>query len=545
MIRRDWRFLRPWLKQAKGTRWSLLLGLLLALATALFGIGLLSLSGWFITAAALYVAFDIYSPGAGIRFFAIARTVSRYVERLANHDVVLALQARWRVALFKRLQTQPLGRLLRLRVADAVQQLTRNLDALDNLLLRLLLPGLVFTIASLLLALFWSFYNPVLAVLAIGGWLAVLLFSVRLAATTRTLAVQQLRVAERLRRRAMNTTESITELMAWNVYPDYEQALLQQADRQERLDNRQLLLQHRCLYKVEMFAQLLFLLVLGLVMTEFEQGQLTSAEVIMLLLSAFAWQELATELPTQWGGYGKTLAAAKRLLSFAGQNEQEPATDAAYPGSNKLALVLEQVRVMQAGRMVVDNVSAHLQAGKVHWIQGASGIGKTTLAEAIMGWRPLHSGSVSLRPAASTDAHVGYLTQQSEMFDDTLRANLNPSRQRLSDEDYWQVLKLLELDSLISSLPLALDTLVGSRGVMFSGGQRRRLALARVLLQNRPILLLDEPFAGLERPLAKRLLERLVKAYPDKTWLIISHIGPQQLNSPNVPDGERIQLASN
>ncbi|MCA1768150.1 MAG: hypothetical protein LC639_08145, partial [Idiomarina sp.] len=104
----DWRLLKPWLKQLGSYRIQLLLGIALALATALFGVGLLSLSGWFITASALYIGFDIYTPGGGIRFFAIARTVSRYLERLLNHDLVLKLQAHWRVALFRLLQKTPL-----------------------------------------------------------------------------------------------------------------------------------------------------------------------------------------------------------------------------------------------------------------------------------------------------------------------------------------------------------------------------------------------------------------------------------------------------
>ncbi len=172
MIKRDWCLLKPWLKQLSSYRLHLVIGITLALATALFGIGLLSLSGWFITAAALYVGFDIYTPGGGIRFFAVARTVSRYFERLLNHDLVLKLQARWRVALFRLLQKTPLHKTLNFRVSDTVQQLTRNLNAMDNLLIRLVMPALVFILASLLLLVFWSFYNTGLSLMLISGALA-------------------------------------------------------------------------------------------------------------------------------------------------------------------------------------------------------------------------------------------------------------------------------------------------------------------------------------------------------------------------------------
>ena len=542
MIKRDWQLLKPWLKQLKSARLQLVVGLALAVATALFGIGLLSLSGWFITAAALYTAFDIYTPGAGIRFFAIARTLSRYIERLVNHDMVLKLQARWRIALFKRLKQQAMAQLASLRVADGVQNLTRNLDAMDNLLLRLIAPVIVFVAATLSLTVFWYLYIPAAALALVLAMALVLLVSGRMAAITRRLALQQLQSSERLRRQAMALTESVTELVAWDAYAAQQQSLLKQARRQEQLDDQQLALQHRALWLVELLSHVIFLVTVILSSLAFQAGNLSAAEMIMLVLSALVWQELAADLPSQWGGYGKTLAAARRLLTDGQSSQVSPQGKAVHKANHTATLTLNQVSVMRNQRLLIKPVSACFETGAVHWLQGPSGLGKSSLAEAIMGWLPTAGGKITLSNGTEISSQVNFLTQKTEILDGTVRENLNPAQRPLSEEDIWSVLKSVELDVVINTLPKALDSLLGARGITLSGGQLRRLALARVLLQGRPIMLLDEPFAGLERDLAKRMLENMVSANKDKLWLIISHIGPQQLDHPNVPEGKRIEL---
>ena len=542
MNHRDWQYLKPWLKQLRSVRLQIFIGLGLATATALFGIGLLSLSGWFITAAALYTAFDIYTPGAGIRFFAVTRPLSRYVERLINHDAVLKLQARWRVALFKRLQGRSLASLAPLRVADGVQYLARNLDAMDNLLLRLMAPMLVFVLSSCLLILFWGIYIPSAAIALAIAALLVLFVSARMAKQARALAMQQLQSTQRLRRQSMAFTESATELLAWGAYKTHRQALLKQAQRQEQLDDKQLAMQHKTLWLVEIFSHSVFLLAVILSGFAFESGMISSADMIMLVLSALAWQEIAAELPSQWGGYGKTVAAAKHLLANEASVQKPVKSHSSKSLKKAISLTLDNISVKRGKRVLIRPVSAQFKPGYVHWLNGPSGLGKSSLAEAIMGWLPCFTGKITLSQGADVDNHISFLTQRTEVLDGSIRENLNLSHQPIGDEELWAVLQLVELDNVVRALPESLNTLVGARGVMLSGGQLRRLVLARVLLQGRPIILLDEPFAGLERQLAKRMLENIVAAYKDKTWIIISHLGPNELDNPKIPQGETVVL---
>lgn len=541
-MHRDWQQLKPWVKQLKRLKAQLTVGLGLAIATALFGVGLLSLSGWFITAAALYSAFDIYTPGAGIRFFAIARTVSRYLERIVNHDLVLKLQARWRVALFKRLAGQPMARLASLRIADGVQNLTRNLDAMDNLLLRLIVPAITFVMSSAVIAILWMIYVPLAAIALVLVVFSIIAVSWSMARTTRRLAVQQLLSTYRLRRQSMAITESITELLAWDAYDHHQQLLLNQAQQQAQWDERQLAAQHRASWLVDLLSHGLLLTLITVSSIAYEANMMSSAELIMLVLSALAWQELAGELPAQWGGYGATVAAAKRLLNNRQSESSSPVLPQITQSQQCTTLSLDGVSVARAGRVLIRPISVIFEPGAVHWLRGPSGLGKSSLADAIMGWLPLARGQITVSRDISVDETVGLLTQHTEVLDSSVKDNLNPAQQPFSDEALWAVLRLVELDTVIKRLPQSLNTVVGARGVLLSGGQLRRLALARVLLQQRPILLLDEPFAGLERDLAKRVLEQCVSAYPTATWIVISHIGPEQLGWPKVPIGKQVQL---
>lgn len=545
MSTRDWRALKPWLKQLQPLKLQWIIGLLLALVTALFGVGLLSLSGWFITAAALYSAFDIYTPGAGIRFFAIGRTLSRYVERLINHDVVLKLQARWRVALYRRLQASTFAGLKLMRVADGVQHLTRNLDAMDNLLLRLLAPAVTFLLASVAVFTFWLFYIPAAALALLIVAVLVLVFGLSMAKRTRRIAIQQLQATQRLRRRAMATTEGITELLAWDVYRDNQQALLSQAQRQEQLDDQQLVAQHRTLWWVDLLTHGLFFIVVIICGVAYETHDVSRAELVMLVLSALAWQELAADIPSQWGGYGKTVAAAERLLA-----EGKPvATSATASHQSSCAedtqLVLKQLSVARHQRQLFQPISVTFEIGTVNWLSGPSGLGKSSLAQVIMGWLKPFSGCVCLTDGGDVSANTSYLTQQTEVLDGTVRENLNPSHSNKDDDELWRVLAIVELDQVIKKLPAGLEQVIGSSGIMLSGGQLRRLVLARVLLQGRTIMLLDEPFAGLEHELAQRILKRMVLTFPNKIWLIISHIGPEALAVSELPGGQVVRLTAN
>ncbi|MBA1145848.1 thiol reductant ABC exporter subunit CydC, partial [Ectothiorhodospiraceae bacterium WFHF3C12] len=213
--------LKPYLR-IMGRYWRrLLLGAALMFATTAAAVGLLALSGWFITATAVTavllgagaaVAFDIYVPGAGIRFFALARTVSRYFERLYNHDTVLRLLSLLRRNVYAGLTRLDAATLGRLRSAEVLNRLTADIDALDELYLRGLLPPLVAVVAVLTLTGGLALFHPALGLLAggilLGGLLVAGLISAARAARSSREAVQAM---TELRVRVLDLVQGLAE----------------------------------------------------------------------------------------------------------------------------------------------------------------------------------------------------------------------------------------------------------------------------------------------------------------------------------------------
>ncbi|MGM0629856.1 MAG: ATP-binding cassette domain-containing protein, partial [Pseudomonadota bacterium] len=368
-----------------------------------------------------------------------------------------------------------------------------------------------------------------------------------LAVKSRKLAVKSLRHQQRLRDNAMNFADSVTELSAWGCYDQQTAKVLNKSETLEQLEIEQLQLQQRTQWITDVIAQLVALLVLILALVQFKQGQIGAAEVIMLALSALAWQELASELPMQWAGYGNTLAAGRRLLEPKTSKQAGESGRSGKPENkgqaSAVTIQINELTVWRQQRPLFKNLNISFEPGLVHWVEGASGIGKSTLAEVLMGLYPDNwvKGEITTQPDVCLLNEASYLTQETEIFDASVRDNLNLKRLPLAEMRYWKVLKLVHLDEKIASLADRLDTRIGPRGVQLSGGQLRRLALARVLLQDKPVVILDEPFAGIERHLVKDILERLVAEKDDKTWVIISHVSVDEINA-EIPVGQRLIL---
>ena len=510
---------QPWLKSFYDHRWQWMFGFALALVTIIAGIGLLALSGWFITASALFITVNIYAPGSGIRFFAVTRTVARYVERLVNHDLVLKIQARWRIAWFKYFQRDAYQGLARFRVAHAIQGLTRHIEAMDNLWLRLAMPTITTAAVSLCFAIWFSFYSLALAGIVIATWLAASWAISRLATYSLLQAVSVEKYQQRMRSRGMALTESMEETLAWQQFEKQSQSISEYSAKTERAFNAEQQRTHRIKLYLEWLTHgaivAIYLLALQLFADSAEQ--VSTAEVVMLLLAALAWQELLLELPQQWQSYGRTALASRRLLAKTTGDESV----ASVIQSDDGALSFQAVSVYRQGRQLFNPMSCSAQAGQWLWLSAPSGEGKSTLLNATAGMHHAVDGVIAVPELA----RFSYLTQHTDVLDDTIFNNLTLGRE-ISEQRLWTVLEWVELAERIRQLPAQLHTPIGEQGVRLSGGQYRRLALARALVEEAPLLILDEPFSGLESALAERITMRLMRVCPQTIVLVASHHVP-------------------
>lgn len=499
-------------------------GILCATMTVLAGIALLGLSGWFITATAIAglsvstaIVFDVFMPAAGIRFLAILRTGTRYLERLVTHDATLAILAALREKLFRSWARPAAASALLKRPARLLFRLTADIDALDSLYLRVLVPAgaalVTALVAGLALGLMHPFFGLIVALtlLLVG-------LGLPLVASRRSERPMRRRAkgTEALRARTVDLVAGQTELiMAGRMYA--QNSSLMRADSyiasSDRVLNRIEILTGTGLGILHAGLLAGGLIGVGLLM----QAGLINAPVaalgILIILGAMepfvALRRGAMEL-------GRTIMAARRVGPALEAAEALTMLPLPEPGS---AVVLNHVTVCYEGSTVnaLDGINLNIRSGERVAVIGTSGAGKSTLFNVLAGEIPAKSGTVAVVP-------VRLLTQRTELFKDSLRNNLKLAKPDATDADLNAALEAAGLGEFMKSQPEGLDTLLGEGGLGLSGGQARRLALARLFLTDTPLWLLDEPTEGLDQATAEDVLSRLNEQAKGRTLLIATHV---------------------
>ncbi|MEF9417951.1 thiol reductant ABC exporter subunit CydC [Xanthomonas citri] len=518
--------------------WRLLLSAVLVLVTMLAGVGLLGLSGSFLTAAALAgvagmgTGFNFFSPSAGIRALTFARIVSRYGEKLIGHDATLRIARDLRVWFFRRALPLAPGRLSATRTGDLLARLMSDIGEVDGLSVRALAPlaallgiWLGGVVAAALIYLPAASLLLVLGVL-IGGLVP---WQVARGGAQR----EQLRAQQRttLRTQAFEGLEGAADLAAVHA----QGAWLQRSDAAaaavtggDRIQRRRLitgnLLHALCggLGLVGMLWLALGAAERGLIAAELAAGLVF---LTMALLEVWAGAGLALQ------ALQSARVAAGRLQAIVDQapSVSDPAHAIDVPRTGTLQLQQVSFAWPGSARPVLHALDLTLAPGERIAISGDSGSGKSTLSALLLRlWDPqagqLRYAGIDLRHVAQAQWHqrIAWLPQNAPVFAGSVRDNLLIGDATADDAALWQVLEQVRLGAWASANN-GLDTWVGENGATLSAGQARRLALARALLRDAPILLLDEPTDGLDVDTADALLRDLAAALGERSLAMITH----------------------
>ena len=523
--------LKPWLELIFKRPSRLVVGGLLILCTLLSGIALLAVSGWFITetalvglllAAGMAASINLYVPGGAIRFFAVSRTVFRYLERVYNHDTVLRLLTDIRVALFRRLSLATRSHRGELTAAQWLSRLTSDVDALDTLYLRLIAPTALAALVTFLVVLLAAVLFDVRTALLIGLMLlvALIIATVGVYLRTRHLASRQSDRQEALRSAVVEHIEGFAELTAAGRSGKHAARLMRQsrqvASEQARADTR--IGWH--LAGAHLLTNLAAVFALWAGFRLFQAGAVSGPVLVLLPITLLGLAEVYAMLPDAFGKLGATLASATRLNRDCHTNEP-----AVIAGNGNLpantALLAENLTVSHPGfAPLLTHFNLKVETGERIGILGYSGSGKSSLADTFAGILPSRGGLIYQNRV--------YLTQKTVLFEDTLKANLLLGSPSASDTDLWSILEQMELADRFASEPDQLDTWLGSAGNRLSGGEARRVALARVLLNPSPLVILDEPFTSLDADMRARISKRMENLLKGKTVISLAH-GPDAL----------------
>lgn len=513
--------------EAGGRR--MLLGAALSCATVLAGMVLLGLSGWFITATALAglasgaaLAFNVFMPSAGIRLLALGRTAGRYAERIVTHDATLAVLAALRERLLRGWARPQAAQALLRRPARLLFRLTQDIDALESIYLRVLVPAAAALGAALLAAGVLGSLDARLGAAAFA-WLVGCGGGAALLATRRARAAALRRALgmERLRAQAIDLVAGQTELAMTGQLPTQCQHIARTDARLARADDELHRIDTRCGWLHAVAGHLGVAGVLLAAGALVDAGALGAPLAALALLTALAALEPFQALRRGALEAGRSMLAARRLApQWAGPDLEQRAPRSGHAACDiEAAACLAGVEAGGAatGAPVLRGIDLRLAPGERVAVVGASGAGKSTLLSLVAGELPARAGTVQAQPCT-------WLTQRTELFQDSIRDNLRLADPAATDDRLWTALQASGLAGDVQRLEHGLDTRLGEGGLGLSGGQARRLALARLLLHPSAFWLLDEPTEGLDGPTACDVLARLDRHAGRKTLLIATHL---------------------
>lgn len=517
--------LRPYLQARPRT---LALGAGLATLTVLAGMALLGLSGWFIAATALAglhaasaIVFDVFMPSAGIRLLAIGRTASRYGERLLTHDATLSTTADLREQLFRGWAQPEAARRLRARPARLLFRLTGDIDALESLYLRVMVPAIAALGAALLAGVLFGVFA--------GGWLglAALLWMLLCGAGIALLTALRARhssmrrglATERLRERVIDLVAGQTELLMAGRMPAQCEAVVNADARLVQAETESHRLETRAGLAWGVASTLMLAGALIAAAWLVEQGRIGVPVAALLVLVSLAAMEPFAALRRGAIELGRSLLAVRRIAPRLRAQQELHAVEAPRAG---MAVHCDGAMLAHAGSgsVAVPHLDLQLRVGERVALVGASGAGKSTVLAALAGEMTARRGSVRALPAC-------WLTQHTELFQDDLRGNLQLADAQADDAQLWAALRAAGLADDVRAMPQGLDTRLGEGGLGLSGGQSRRLALSRLLLKkDTPLWLLDEPTEGLDTRTARDVLDRLAREaqQQQRSLVIATHL---------------------
>ena len=513
------------------------LGVLLSFATLLANVGLMAISGWFITAMALAgvagVSMNYFTPAAIIRFFAIVRTVGRYLERLVTHEATFRMLATLRSWFYEHLEPLAPARLQHFRSGDLLSRIRADIDTLENFYLGILAPLLVAFFGSIAFIFFLGSFHPLMGLIELVLLLfAGVLIPTIIAKLASAPGKRKVQTASELRATTVDGLQGMGELLVYGAAENHAQQMNALSKKLIR-DQGQLARFTGISQGVMIFsANLAMISILIIAVVMVNQEHLSPAYLTMLALFALASFEAILPLPLAFQSLGETLAAARRIFSIVDTEPEvkEPAEEPAAPDACSIHLQGISFRYERGDTEALHDISFDLPPGKKLAIVGPTGSGKSTLIDLLLRFREPSAGQIEFAghpleawTGDTVRQKIAVVSQRTHLFNSTIRNNLMLANLEADTTEMEAACRIAQIHDFIQSQPQGYDTFVGEAGVKLSGGQARRIAIARAVLKDAPILVLDEPGEGLDAPTERATMQALFDYLGDRSLLLITH----------------------
>lgn len=545
-------WIRPYFRLYNG-RFALYL--ILGVLTLLTAGMLMFTSGFLISKSALqpYNILLVYVPIVGVRTFGIGRAVIHYVERLVGHDTVLRILAKMRVRLYRVLEPQALFIRSRFRTGDILGALADDIEQLQNVYIRTVFPSVVALILYAAAVIAMGVFDVAFALL-----LAAYIFV--LVAVLPYLSLRLTRATNEEVKRERNglyqkLTDAVMGIGDWVISGRTEEFLKSYAQDEAAVARKDRKLRAWARWRSFIGHFVVGLVVVSMVYWaggEAAAGRIDATLIAAFVLIVFPLSDAFLPVSEAVERTPQYRVSLNRLARISGEGAGTGALDPAAGGSVSAAagegvsrtaaadVRLRDVRFAYAAEDAdsVDGVSLDIPQGKRIMVIGRSGAGKSTLLKLIQGALAPSGGTVQINgiPAAAYGDRmpevISVLNQSPHLFDTTVANNIRLGRPEATDEEIGRAAQAAQLGPLVAALPQGMNTPMRETGRRFSGGERQRVALARILLQDTPVLILDEPTVGLDPRTERELLATIFRTTQGKSLIWVTHhlVGAERMD---------------
>ena len=496
-------------------------------------IGLMMTSAYIISKAALHPSIAELQVGiVGVRFFGIARGVFRYIERYISHETTFKLLAKFRVWFYDSVVPLFPSKILKFKSGDLLTRAVNDVENLEHIFVRVIAPPFTALFVMLLIMFLLADYNFIYAIVVlfffvISG-IGVPLLTYRLSKRNGSAIIQ---LNAKLNELSIDQTQGMGELLLFNQADNFKTELEETQNNLLKLQRKHALIGGLNEALIGLIMSLSVFTILNFAIPHVSEGLLDGVYLSVLVLGVMASFEALFPLPTTVQFWDESIKSAGRLFEITDVNTNDTNKNGSASIPQKHSIIFDRVKFgYSRDTLLYDDLNLTIPERSFTAIVGASGAGKTTIVNLLNKFWEYQAGKILIGnielkdiPRAELVKLISVLPQKTHLFNLSVKENIRFAKPDSTDEEIIEAAKKANIHNFILSLPDKYNELVGEQGLKLSGGERRRIALARAFLKNSPIFICDEPTADLDTINEKEIMQTLYEYAETKTVLIITH----------------------